>query len=102
MGFGFSAPVWYKVRHPQFSTRRAYRALGYECYSETAWASLVFILETGHTWAVLNHRCTALPVTADWTLIDHQQYSRPLTNEEELFPWATKSSVSNPDLDVDL
>lgn len=102
MGFGFATTAWYKVRHPYLDPNRAYRAVGYVLPSETAWGHLVFITETGHTFAIQVWRCTALMPSWQWAAIDPSEFSRELSPEEYQQPWAEKPQVKNPDLQTDL
>lgn len=97
--------IWYKVRHPMFDKDTAYQAVHYCPFSETAWANIVFILPSGHTWGVQQKRCTALkpehyPRYRDGDRDDY--FSRLLTTEEAAQPWAKPPEIANPDLDTDL
>jgi hypothetical protein len=92
--------IWYKVEHPWFNPGWAYQAVAYTNFSETAWAQITFILPTGHTVAVQNWRCTALPRSCEQRWLEGASYARPMTETERLFPRAVKLPP-NPDLDVD-
>lgn len=95
-----NAIVWYKVRHPWFDPEWAYRAVAFTLPSESAWAYLTFILNTGHTVSVQVHRCTALPNTErDST---NTAFHRRMWEHERSLPWATKPKTANPDLDLDM
>ncbi len=88
-------PLWYKVRHPWFDPGLAYRAVWFSDYSETAWPQIWFVLPTGHTVGVQNHRCTCLPRPSD-------PLSRPLATSEKNLPHAGKLPGDNPDLNTDM
>lgn len=96
--------IWYKVKHPMFDPDLAYQAIHWSDFSETAWAQIVFILPTGHTWGVQNFRCTALmPYNRlDHELAEDTNYYRSMTISEKNQPWATKPVLPNPDVNVDL
>lgn len=95
-------PLWYKIAHPAFDKERAYRALAYIPYGETAWAYLVFVTEKGHTYQVQVWRCTCLPVIDETLDYNMRALHRPLTLAEHAFPWATKPATPNPDLATDI
>jgi len=95
-------PPWYKVAHPWFDPGSAYKPIAYTLASESAWAYLTFVLASGHTVAVQNKRCTALPLTCEARHIDQRGHVRPLTETEAMFPGAGKLTPPNPDLDLDM
>jgi hypothetical protein len=48
----FDARLYYRVRHPEFDPRKAYRAVGYLAHSETSWNQLLFITDRGLTYTI--------------------------------------------------
>lgn len=44
--------MWYRIEHPDFSQTKAYRAIAYIDYGESAWSQLLFINERGMTFSL--------------------------------------------------
>lgn len=94
-------PLWYRVNHPEFDPTRAYKAIAYMDYGESADHQLLFITHRGLTWAVKVHRCLCLNAFGyhgdqgrTWETLD-----RSLCHE--ILPWP-KPLGRNPDLNDDL
>lgn len=93
--------LWFKVKHPWFDPHMAYEALWYHLHSESAWGYLLFAVPTGHCYAIQVRKCTLLRKSCDIPPCPSDPW-RPLTETEELQPWAEKPRVMNPELHLDI
>lgn len=104
--------LFYRVRHPEFDPTKAYKAIAYVDYGESAWSQLLFINERGMTYSVKVNRALCINAYCDGRLgsvlligCNIPDSKIPVVveigdHDIVALPWP-KPRAANPDLDDD-